>query len=207
MRLLVRASVAACLMASVLVAPVSAAGGPPINSFDATTAFSFTDRGVEWSGYVRLADDRLNGIQRAVAFFARLGPERVCEAGTPDEYVSNDSIEFFGEKLVIDAKVRDDLTLATFEILAIGHKTTYDACTGEIVSSRNERHSFDGKLTGTGEITTEVDDVDVLLPDGTVVPGTRTFDQRAADAKLKVDRIAAVVTDASINHNVTVPNG
>ena len=206
MYLLVRAVIAAFSLVCLLAMPVSAAVGPPVNAFVAGGAFSFIDRAGEWSGFIQIVDDRLHMRQLGSVYFARLGPEQVCDAGTPDEYVSNDYIEFSGEKLTTDVKIRDDLSLASFEIGALGHRVTVDACTGEVVSTRYERHTFDGKLTGTGEITTETAEVEVLLPDGQLVPGTQTVSYRAADGKLQVDRIGAVMTDTTIQHAVTVPN-
>jgi hypothetical protein len=206
MHLLVRAGLAACLMVSLLAQPVSAAVGPPQNAYIAGGAFSFIDRGVEWSGFLQIVDDRLNGRRFESLYFARLGAERICDAGTPDEYVSNDYIEFFGQTFTADIHVRDDLSSVSFEIRATGQKVTADGCTGEIVSSRVERHTFDGKLTGTGEIATETNDAEVELPDGQIVPGRQTVSSRAASGKLQVDRVGAVMTDAFIRHTVTMPN-
>ena len=206
MHQLARAGIATFLLISVLTQPVAAAAGRPSNAYVASGAVSFVDRGVEWSGFVQIVDDRLDARQLVSVSFARVGAERICDAGTPDEYVSNDFIEFFGQKHTADINFRDDLSLVSFSIKATGLKVTSDGCTGEEISSRVERHTFDGKLTGTGEITTETSDVDVELPDGTFVPGTQTTSSRAADGKLQVDRLRAVVTDGSIAHNVTTPN-
>lgn len=206
MHQLVRAGIAAFLMVSLVAQPVAAAAGPPANAYLGGGAFSFVDRGVEWSGSVRITDDRLNGRQLVSVFFARLGAERICDPGTPDEYVSNDFIEFFGQKYTADVNFRDDLSSVSFEIRATGLKVTSDGCTGEVISSRIEKHTFDGKLTGTGEITTETSDADVELSDGTIVPGTQTVSSRSADGKLQVDRLPAVVTDGSIAHVVTTAN-
>jgi hypothetical protein len=206
MHLLVRAGVAACLTVSLLSQPVSASVGPPANVYIAGGAFTFIDRGVEWSGSIQIVHDRLHGRQNGSVYFARLGAERICDAGTPEEYVSNDYIEFSGETLAVDVNFRDDLSSVSFEIRAAGQMLTSDGCTGEIVSSRVERHSFDGKLTGRGEITTQTEDTDVELPDGQIVPGTQTTSSRAADGKLQVDRFRAVMTDVSITHAVTMPN-
>lgn len=205
MRQLVRAGLAACLLVLPFASPASAAVGPPVNVFIAGGAYSFIDQGEEWSGYIQIVDDRLNGRLFESVYFARLGAERVCDAGTPNEYVSNDYIEFFGEKYAADVNIREDLSSASFEIRTTGQRVTLDACTGEIVSSRVERHTFDGKLTGTGEIFTETYSVDVEMPDGQIVPGTSTSSYRAADGKLEVDRIAAVMTDTAIQHAVTMP--
>jgi hypothetical protein len=206
MHKLVRAGVAAFVMVSLLAQPVSAAAGGPANAYFGGGAFSFVDRGVEWSGSIQITDDRLNGRQLPSVFFARIGAERTCYPGTPDEYVANDFIEFFGQKYAADINVRDDLSSLSFEIKATGLKVTSDGCTGEEISSRVERHTFDGKLTGTGEITTETSDVDIELPDGTFVPGTQTVSSRSADGRLQVDRLRAVMTDGSIAHVVTTAN-
>lgn len=206
MQLLVRAGGTALLIALLLAQPVSAAAGGPANAYFGGGAFTFVDRGVEWSGSIQITDDRLNGRQLPSVFFARIGAERICYPGTPDEYVANDLIEFFGQKYAADINFRDDLSSLSFEIKATGLKVTSDGCTGEEISSRVERHTFDGKLTGTGDITTETSDVEIELPDGTFVPGTQTVSSRPADGKLQVDRLGALVTDGSIAHVVTMPN-
>ncbi len=206
MRRLVRVAVAASLIALVPVSTASAAVGFPTNVFIADASFTFVDRGVEWSGVIHVIDDRLNGGFRESVFFARQGPERVCYPGTPDEFISSDGIEFFGQMYRIDAKISDDLASARMGVTASGQKIIVDACTGEIVSSRAERHNFDAKLTGTGEISVETSDTEILLPDGTLVPGTSTSSSRPAIGKVEVDRIGAEVTDAALFHGVTLPS-
>ena len=206
MHRLLRACVAACLLMVVPVSTASAAVGGPTNVYIADASFTFIARGVEWSGNIHVADDRLSGVVRESVFFDNQGPERVCFAGTPDEFLSNDTTEFFGQQFRGDASVRDDLSSARMQFTATGQKVTVDGCTGEVVSSKAERHAFDAKLTGTGEITVETSETVIELPDGTLVPATSTTSSRAADGKVEVDKINAVVTDASLFHGVTLPN-
>ena len=206
MHRLLRAGVAACLLLVVPVSTASAAAGGPTNAFIAGASFTFVARGVEWSGHLSVVDDRLNGVVRESVFFDRQGAERVCYAGTPDEFLSNDSFEFFGQQFRGDATVRDDLSSARAQFTASGQKVAVDGCTGEIISLKAERHVFEAKLTGTGEITVETSETVIELPDGTLVPATSTTSSRAADGKVEVDKIDAVVTDASLFHGVTLPN-
>jgi hypothetical protein len=206
MHRLLRAGVAACLLMVVPISTASAAAGGPTNVYIADASFTFVARGLEWSGSIHVVDDRLNGVVGESVSFQRQGAERVCYAGTPDEFLSNDSFEFFGQQFRGDATVRDDLSSARAQFTASGQKVTVDGCTGEIISSKAERHAFDAKLTGTGEITVETSETVIELPDGTFVPATSTTSSRSADGKVEVDKIDALVTDASLFHGVTLPN-
>src|SRR6185312_9246898 len=84
MHQLARAGIATFLLISVLTQPVAAAAGRPSNAYVASGAVSFVDRGVEWSGFVQIVDDRLDARQLVSVSFARVGAERICDPGTPD---------------------------------------------------------------------------------------------------------------------------
>jgi len=207
-RSLLATAVGACLLAAVF-AP--AASADTVSGLaDAVVAgggYSFVDRGVPYSGIVQIEENRLTGTAVGSVFFAGEGTERTCYAGTSDEFTRRDTIEWFAQTFQVrSVAIRNDLAAGKFEWRATGPRVTVDACTGEITSSRTERHTFAVALKGVGDVSSETNSVLVLLDDGQIVPGTETYSARAATGKVSVDTLDAVMTDALLQRVLVVSN-
>jgi hypothetical protein len=207
-RSLLRAVLGAYMLAAVFAPTASADTITDLTDVVVAGAgFTFDDRGVTYSGIVQIEENRLTGTTAGSVFFRADGTERTCYVGTPDEYMARDTIEWFAESFdVRSVAIRDDLAAGKFEYRARGPRLTIDACTGEIASSRTERHTFAVAMKGIGEATSETNSDLVRLEDGQIVPGTDTYSARAATGKVSIGSISGVMTDALLQRVLVIAN-
>jgi hypothetical protein len=208
-RLVISASLVALLLTVASPGVQADTTTQPANVYVVGGAFSFVDGGREWSGWAQVEDDRMRLDRHASFYFAADGDESTCDAGTPDDasddYVGLDYLEFTPTSTtIVDFSVRTDLSAAKFELRMAGTLLTVDGCSGEIVQTRRERHSFTMSLKGTSDLFSETNSVIIDNGDGTYGQGTDTYSFRTAAGKASVDKASAVVSDARISHVVVV---
>lgn len=208
-----RPVIAASLVAllSIVTSPTAFAdtATQPADVYVVGGGFSFVDHGHAWSGWAQIEDDRLHHARTASFYFARSGSERSCDAGTPgdpsDDYVTLDYLEFSPTSTtIVDYAVRTDLSAGKFELRMAGKLLTFDGCTGEITAERRERHAFEMSLKGTSDLVSETNPVIIDNGDGTYGRGIETYLFRTAAGKASVDRAAASINDAMIQHVVII---
>jgi hypothetical protein len=206
-RAVVAASFVALLFATAASPALADTSAQTVNTYVYGASFSFVDRGQTWTGIGQIEDDRLHGVELASFFFSGSGPEKVCDAGTPDDpsddYAGNDFIEFDPTSTrLTDSSVRSDLGAAKFSMAVNGLRYRFDACTGELIEARHEHHTFSMALTGTTDLQTESNSIVIDNGDGTFSAGTETFSFRTAAGKASVDSIRASVSKGWIQHVV-----
>jgi hypothetical protein len=213
LRRLARSLALVAAVAIVVPAATWADTGPGINPVDDYTMvanFSFRERGTTWSGIASVEDERISG-QRSVSFsFSASGASMTCDAGTPgdpsDDYTGTEYIEFFSTSATIKKlEIPTSLANGSFSTLLTGSRVTLDACSGEIVRSKTEHHSFKLALTAMGVPETSVDVFIVDNGDGTQTEVTQRFASVAATGKAELDGNRVQLGDASLMHTELIP--
>lgn len=185
-------------------------GIQPIDDFLLSAPFSFRERGLTWSGIAQLEEERVSGVQNVSFFFSADGASHQCDAGTPDDptddYTNQEHIEFFATEAVVK-RVSLPTTLAggSFFVLLSGSRVTLAACTGEIVRSKSERHSFKVDVTADGTPETSEDITIVDNGDGTCTEVTQTTAFVWAHGVAELDGNAVTVSDANLSHVTLTP--
>lgn len=205
----------ALVAAIALVAPASALadtvpGTNPVDVYLISAGFSFTDGGTDWSGIAQIEEERISGQRFVSFFFSGSGASRACDAGTPgdpsDDYVGTQRIEFFSTRSTIkELRVANSLAKGEFDVALIGRRVTLDACSGEIVRSKTERHMFELQLRATGTPETSTDVFIVDNGDGTVTEVTQRFTFVAATGRARLDGDPVSVSEASLQHVELIP--
>ncbi len=195
------------LLAAALVGPVAADTEPapiPLNVYLAGTGFSFTAGGLEYSGIGQLEEERITHQTFVSFFFSANGAEKPCGTETPDDpdddYVGTEYIEFYAAKSKIETwTIRKDLGRAQLSISVKGPRSVFDACTGELVRTRTEKHTFSFDLRATEPGAPETD-VQVVTTDDGTFEITSTFEYRPAAGTVKLDGRRVQQSDGAMDH-------
>jgi hypothetical protein len=202
--------IAAALAIPGTVAADTVPGVEPVDVYLVSAPFSFRERGLTWSGIAQLEDERVSGRQNVSFFFSADGTSHQCDAGTPedpaDDYTSQAYIEFFATDAVVKrVSVPTALASGSFFALLSGTRVTLDACTGEIVRSKSERHSFKVDVTADGLPETSEDVSVVDNGDGTCTQVTQRAAFVSADGVAELDGNTVTVSGANLQHVTLTP--
>ena len=194
-------------LAVAVAAPALADTTEPAAAYDVFVSgvdFTFTDKaGIDWEGFAQVEDNRTTGEQSVSFYFGGRGTKTSqCGLDTPndpsDDYEGSSYMEFFSTdgRAVVD-KIETDLSHAKVNLQLNGTRVSTDPCTGEIVSSTNEHHTFMYDLDPT---STPVPDVETFCrPDGAggrvLVTERNTFVDATGDAKLDGKRTGVPFAD------------
>ena len=206
---LARVLVAASLIG--LVAPLSALANTqpapiPLDDYVVSANFSFQSGGTTWSGIAQIEDERISGVRSASFFFDGSGSSKSCDAGTPsdpsDDYVGTQLIEFFSTSTSIKSlTLANDLSSGGFDVALTGREVTTDACTGEIIRSRADKHRFKIDLAGVTFPVSQTATYLVTTPEGTFRV-TKTVTLVGATGTATIDNQPATVDYAVFQHLV-----
>ena len=140
-------------LAVTVAAPALADTSEPAEAHDVFSSgvdFTFTDRdGIDWEGFASVEDNRTSGVQFVSFYFAGRGTETtVCDGETPDDpsddYEDSSYIEFFStDGRAVTDRIATDLSQAKVHLKLSGTRVVLAPCTGELIASTTERHTFE----------------------------------------------------------------
>jgi hypothetical protein len=208
---------ARCLALLALVAVVvpgsaladTSPGTVHVDVYAISAAISFERDGATWSGYASVEDERISGYRVVSASFAAPGQSRTCDNGTPDpldDYTGTSTTEFFSTRATTNKLlISDSLAAGTVVSMLTGTRVTTDACSGEIIKSRTEHHSFAMRVTATGIPESGEDIFIVDNGDGTHTEVTDRHSSVAALGTAAIDGNVFPVSDATLSHGEQIP--
>jgi hypothetical protein len=180
-------------------------GPTPYDVYLITTGFTFSERGIQYSGIAQIEEERLSGYRSASLFFSGNGKSELCDGGTPadpsDDYVGFQQLSYsLDSATVTSLQVDASLASGSFEMATKGRFTTTNACTGEIIRSRPERHRFTLQLVAAGAVDTSETTTIVSNGDGSFSQVTDRFSFVNATGTGAIDRASVTLSESSLQH-------
>jgi hypothetical protein len=171
-------------------------GTTPVDDYLVGAGFTFSDHGVLYVGSASVEDERISGQRNGAFGFEGSGTSQLCDAGTPgdpsDDYTGTQIIDYSSSAVKVTAyQVDSALASGSFELATTGRRITIDACTGEIIRSKRERHRFKLQLVASGAVVTTEDIVGPMTERFSIVDATGTG---------LLDRTGVQLTGSSLQH-------